>query len=101
MLTVFLNISNYLILASTWNEYNNFVSLSLMNIFIGLFFLSNIIITLSLFIGTKNNILSKIKFLGLSSNNPLFNVFYAILGTSSVLWTFSFRYSSNYYAILI
>ena len=98
---MFLNVSNYFILASTWDSYKNFLSLSLMNIFIGLFLLGNIVVTLSLFIGRKNNMMDKIKFLGISSKNPIFKVLYSILGTGCVLWTLMFQESASYFAMLI
>lgn len=93
------NLFNYLLLASTWSFYDNFVSISLVNVFIGLFFLSNIIIVLAIFVGKKNEVLSKIKFIGISSNNNFLNIFYCFFGTGCILWTCAFSSPTLYYNI--
>lgn len=61
-----------------------------MNIFIGLFFLGDVIVLIVIFIGKPNVILEKIKLLGLSVNSVVFYIFYAFFGTGCILWTSSY-----------
>lgn len=60
-----------------------------MNIFIGLFILLNIVITLAIFIGKKNKVLNSIKIMNIPANSKFFDVFYSFFGTGCVLWTCS------------
>ena len=91
---------NYFLLIISWDFVDNWFQLSLMNIFIGLFILFNIIFCLIVF-NRKNDMIKNIRIFGLSSNSSILICFYCLFGSGSSLWIVVYKFSKSYHRIFL
>lgn len=92
---------NYFILAHSWNIDSSKLKISVINIVIIVFWVSNLVTSLYIVIKSHNNTFDNIQVVGIKSTSLILLGIYVIFGSGCFLWVSAFRMSDIYVKILL